>query len=70
MEIRDETTPVLRDSLPAPLQARREASLLSFFLFVNKNITLEIFKNQIKAQKDLSKCGGYKLLLEQKSSLK
>lgn len=69
MEIRAETTPVLRDSLPAPVQARREASLLSFFFFVNKNIAVEILKNQIKAQEDLRKCGGYKLLLEQKGSL-
>lgn len=28
-----------------------------------------MFKNQIKAQKDLRKCGGYKLLLEQNGSL-
>lgn len=27
-------------------------------------------KNQIKARKDLRKCGGYKLLLEQEGSLK
>lgn len=45
----------------------QERSKPAFLLLSgNKNTALGFVLNQIKAQKDLRKCGGYKLVLEQK----